>query len=230
MSDEDKNKDKNANPGNGGGDPNLNNPDDKNKNKNDGGDANKGGDTIPKYRFDEVSTRLQTLEKEKADRENQEKAAADKKLADEKKFEELSTKRQSELESANTTIRELKIERAVERVAGKLGAIDTEAVIKLIDKGALKIDKDGNVENAEEVVKALLEAKPFLKGSNGSPANIGGGANPDQANLSKKPISWVKERWADPKWVREKHDDLEGKTGEEYLNDLQSKGLIDYNA
>jgi hypothetical protein len=227
----DDNKDKNGDAGNGGDDKdkNLDNPNDS-KNKNNDGNGNKGDQMIPKYRLDEVSAENQKLKAEKEERERKDREAADKKLADEKKFEELATKRQQDLEKANSTVSEMRIERAVERVAVKLGAVDTEAVIKLLDKSALKFDKDGNVENAEEVVKALLEAKPFLKGSGGSPADIGGGSNPDQPSGAKKPISWVREKWADPKWVREKHEDLEGKTGEEYLNDLQAKGLIDYNS
>jgi len=224
---DDQNKDQNNDkPSDGGDDKNLNKSIDQD-NKNDG---SKGDQSIPKHRFDEVNTELQALRTEKAEREAREKEEADKKLAEEKKFEELSTKRQSELESAMSTIRELKIERAVERVAGKLGAVDTEAVIKLLDKGQLKVDKDGNVENAEEVVKSLLEARPYLKGSSDNPTNIGGGSNPDQPVGTKRPMSWVRERWADPKWVRETHDDLEGMTGEEYLNKLEREGLIDYNS
>lgn len=229
MADDNNNQNPNGGDAGKGGDNQHVNNQNPNPNNNNGVD-NKGDQSIPKYRFDEVSKELQTLKAEKEEREKKDREAADKKLTDDKKFEELATKRQSDLDSANTTIREMKIERAVERVAGKLGAVDTEAVIKLIDKGALKIDKDGNVENAEEVVKALLEAKPFLKGSGGgSPANVGGGSNPAQPTGDKKPISWVREKWADPKWTREKHDDLGGLTGEQYLNKIERDGLIDYN-
>lgn len=231
MSDDNKDN-KNNDVGNGGGDKNLNNSQDsKNQNKNSEGGDNKGGDlTIPKHRFDEVNGEYQKLLKEKEDRDKKDKDAEDKKLTEEKKFEELSTKRQAELESANTTIRTLKVQAAVERIAAKAGAVDTEAVYKLLDQSSITVDDKGQVTGVEEAVKALLEAKPFLKGSGGSPANIGGGSNPDQANSAKKPISWVKEKWADPKWVREKHDDLDGKTGEEYLNKLQADGLIDYQS
>jgi hypothetical protein len=216
--------------GNEGEGKNINNNPDDGKNKNNGEGANKGDLSIPKSRFDEVSNELQTLKTEKEAREKKEREEADKKLLEEKKFEELSTKRQTELESANTTIRTLKVQAAVERVAAKAGAVDTEAVYKLLDQSLIKVDDKGQVSGVEEAVKALLEAKPFLKGSGGSPANIGGGSNPDQATGAKKPISWVKEKWSDPKWVREKHDDLDGKTGEQYLNELQAKGLIDFNS
>jgi hypothetical protein len=213
----------------------INNPnDDKNKNKTNDADKNNGGGDkmIPKTRFDEVNDKLKVLESEKLEREKKDKEADDKKLADDKKFEELATKRGEELEKANDTVRSIRIQSAVERIAAKQGAVDTEAVYALIDKSKIKVDKDGTVEvdSVEEAVKSLLEAKPFLKGSGGSPANIGGGANPDQANSAKKPMSWVKEKWADPKWVRDKHEDLDGKTGEEYLRDLEAKGLIDLNS
>lgn len=231
MSDDNKDQNKNDGGGNANDDKNLNNSQDsKNQNQNSNG-GDKGGDlTIPKHRFDEVNTEYQKLLKEKEDREKKDKEAEDKKLTEEKKFEELSAKRQQELESANTTIRTLKIQAAVERIAAKAGAVDTEAVYKLLDQSSIVVDDKGQVTGVEEAIKALLEAKPFLKGSGGSPANIGGGSNPDQDKSSKKPISWVKEKWADPKWVRDKHDDLDGKTGEEYLNKLQADGLIDYNS
>lgn len=229
MADDNKNQNPNAGNGGEGGDNKHVNNQNPNPNNNNGGNQD-DGKSIPKYRFDEVSERLQKLEAEKEEREKKDREAADKKLVEDKKFEELAAKRESDLNSANTTIREMKIERAVERVASKLGAVDSEAVIKLIDKSALKVDKDGNVENAEEVVKALLEAKPFLKGSgDGSPANVGGGSNPAQPAGNKKPISWVREKWADPSWVRAKHDDLGGLTGEEYLNKIERDGMIDYN-
>ena len=232
MSDDNKDN-KNNDAGNGDGkDKNLNNSQDqKDKNDNSNGGNNKDGEiTIPKHRFDEVNTEYQKLLKDKEDRERKDKEAEDKKLTEEKKFEELSTKRQAELDNANTTIRGLKVQAAVERIAAKEGAVDTEAVYKLLDQSSIKVDDQGQVTGVEEAVKALLEAKPFLKGSSGSAANIGGGSNPDQSDSAKKPISWVKEKWADPSWVRAKHEDLDGKTGEEYLNDLQAKGLIDYNS
>jgi hypothetical protein len=214
------------NPGNGGGDPNKN-PDGSLKTNNDGGKGKEGDQVIPKYRFDEVSNRLQTLEREKSDREAREKVEADKKLADDKKFEELSTKRQSELEQANNTIRTLKIQTAVERIAAKAGAVDPESVYRLLDQTSITVDDKGNLIGAEEAVKKLLEAKPFLMGKSGSPANIGGGSNPEQPTGDKKPLSWVKAHWADPKWCRDKHDDLDGMTGEAYLNKLEKDGLID---
>lgn len=232
MSTEDNNKDNNnGGGGNANDDKNLKSPNDsQNQNNNSNANNNGGEITIPKHRFDEVNGEYQKLLKEKEDREKADKEAADKKLVEEKKFEELSTKRQQDLDQANITIRTLKVQAAVERIAAKSGAVDTEAVYKLLDQTSIKVDDQGNVTGVEEAVKALLEAKPFLIGSGGSPANIGGGSNPDQANSAKKPISWVKERWADPKWVRDKHDDLDGKTGEEYLNKLQADGLIDYNS
>lgn len=228
---EDNNKDQNNGGGNANDDKNLNNSHDSQNQNNNSGANNNGGDiTIPKHRFDEVNGEYQKLLKEKEDREKADREAADKKLAEEKKFEELSAKRQQDLDQANTTIRTLKVQAAVERIAAKSGAVDTEAVYKLLDQSSITVDDKGNVTGVEEAVKALLEAKPFLKGSGGSPANIGGGSNPDKPNSAKKPISWVKERWADPKWVRDKHEDLDGKTGEEYLNKLQADGLIDYNS
>ncbi len=230
MADDNKNNQNPAGGDNGEGGDNKNvNKDSQDPNKDKGGQDDKGGQSIPKYRFDEVSGELQKLKAEKEEREKKDKEAEDKRLAEQGQYKELLTKREEELKGKDATIRTLKIQNAVERAASKAGAIDTEAVLKLVDASKIKEDKEGNLTGVDEAVKELLEAKPFLKGSGNSPANVGGGSNPATPAGNKKPISWVRERWADPKWTREKHEDLGGLTGEEYLNKIEREGQIDYN-
>jgi hypothetical protein len=69
--------------------------------------------------------------------------------------------RAERLESEN---RETRLRIEVERAARKLGAVDDEAVVALVDRGQLEVDADGRPTNAERVVKELLEKRPFLKG------------------------------------------------------------------
>jgi hypothetical protein len=55
------------------------------------------------------------------------------------------------------------IRAAVDREANKQGAIDPDAVFALMDRADLKLTDDGAVTGAEKAVKALLDAKPYLK-------------------------------------------------------------------
>jgi hypothetical protein len=54
------------------------------------------------------------------------------------------------------------IRAAVDREAGKQGAIDPDAVFALMDRTELKLADDGSVAGAEKAVKALLASKPYL--------------------------------------------------------------------
>ncbi len=58
--------------------------------------------------------------------------------------------------------RDALIRTAIEREASKAGAIDPEVVYALVDRSEIAFDDDGRVKGAGKVVKALLEAKPYL--------------------------------------------------------------------
>lgn len=55
------------------------------------------------------------------------------------------------------------IRSAVEREATKAGAVDADVVYALIDRSELTLGDDGSVTGADKAVKALLDAKPYLK-------------------------------------------------------------------
>lgn len=69
----------------------------------------------------------------------------------------------------------------VEREAAKLGIIDPELAALAI-QGKLTIDKDGNPENAAELLQALVKEKPYLVGSS-QPQRVtsGGATNPGKS-------------------------------------------------
>lgn len=219
--------------GDGGNNPNPNpNPNEPkpgdNQNPNGGGDDK----NVPITRFNEVNDKYQKLLKDEEKRKADAKKAEEEALTKNKEFESLATKRGEELEQVKGQLQEVKIQNAVERAAIKLGAVDTEAVYKLLDKSNIKVTDDGKIEGVDEAVKSLIEAKPFLKGEGGqSPSTIGSGSNPDDSAGTKKyPLSWVREKWSDISWTRAKHEDLGGLTGEEFLNKIEDEGRIDQNA
>lgn len=68
------------------------------------------------------------------------------------------------------------INAAVIAEAAKAGAINPQAVAKLLDKTSLTVGDDGQVEGAAEAVTALLEAEQYLVGpSTPNPGPGGGG-------------------------------------------------------
>ena len=87
--------------------------------------------------------------------------------------ERLTKERDEAIAKANNTLMEMKI--ASE--ATKLGAVDTEAVLKLIDRSSIKVDENGLTTGVEEAVKALQTGKTYLFGKPGQP-NIGNPTNP----------------------------------------------------
>lgn len=65
----------------------------------------------------------------------------------------------------------------IESQAAKLGIIDPEAAMKLLDRDGLELDSDGLPTNLEKALAALIKAKPYLVGKT-PPTNAGGVTNP----------------------------------------------------
>ncbi|MGK2898627.1 MAG: hypothetical protein ACSLE9_08050 [Burkholderiaceae bacterium] len=159
----------------------------------------------PSEPFDEArarSTIAAQRESEKAAKAAA-KAAEDRAKAAEDKLKAIEDAEKSELERAQARTAELEaqatereqrlrdqtIRAAVLLEATKQGAIDAEAVFTLIDRAALVIEGEA-VTNAEQAVKNLLAAKPYLvapdgTGGNGIPATPRGGKTPSRAEQTK---------------------------------------------
>lgn len=115
-------------------------------------------------RFKELTSQAQELKTLKA----QEQARAEEEAKKKGEFEKLF----NDQKKANETLR---MDNAITLAAGKVGAVDAEAILKLVDRSKLKIDESGQVVGVEEAVKALLESKPYLAGKGGS---LGNGTSP----------------------------------------------------
>jgi len=164
----------NPNPGNGT-DPKNENPDNK-----DGVDLSKLSDEQFSKLFDDERVwkhpRFKQLSDEaKAGRQ----AKKDKEEAEAKKLEEQG-EYQKLLESERAKNKELLLSQQIQAAAIKAGAVDVEAVTKLIDRNAITVNDDGTITGVDEAVSSLLESKAYLKGdgSNTPPPSVGSGANP----------------------------------------------------
>lgn len=100
------------------------------------------------------------------------------------------------------------IRAAVVAEAQRAGAVDPDAVLAMLPTNAVTIGDDDLVTGADEAVKALLEAKPYLVGkpTRPSPGSADGGQQ------SIKPAQWSRE-------------DLKGKTPEQ-INEARKAGLL----
>jgi hypothetical protein len=127
--------------------------------------------------LDEKLKRLEEFEKAEAERQKAAMSEAERLQAEKeeatKRAEEASEKATKAQEAANQRI----INTEIKSIARSLNANDPADVLALLDKAGVEIDDDGNVQGAEEAVKALKEAKPWMfKQAVG--ADAVGGSNP----------------------------------------------------
>jgi hypothetical protein len=96
-------------------------------------------------------------------------------------FEELAKRKEAELNEYKQKHIQSVTDTRIQTEAAKLGIVDLEAALKLIDRSAIAVSDDGTVSGVEIAVKALLDAKPYLKGGTtptiGAPTNPGGDDN-----------------------------------------------------
>lgn len=182
--------------------------------------------SVPYHRFSEVNSELAELKKAQKEREDSE-------LKKKGKTDELLTKRESELEKVRTELQETRLISAIERAAYAKGIKDTDAAAKLINRNLLEV-KDGQIDGLDEAIDELLEKRPYLADSESSQTtktNIGTGTSPGKEMPKGKvwPYSEVRTKYADVAWTRAKHDEYDGKTGWDVLEQAEKEGRIDYS-
>jgi len=162
-------------------------------------------------RFWEVAFKHERFQKlneraKKADEyeENQGKAEEEK-LKEQKKFEELANKRGEEAATYKGRYEKAMVDNRIITEANKLGVIDPDAAISLIDRKGIKVTDDG-IEGVAEAVKALVEAKPYLTQGVKVP-NIGEGSNPADPNQGQIP-RFKHSQLQDPKFYREHEKEI----------------------
>ena len=108
-------------------------------------------------------------------------------------------KHQESAAQATTELQRLRVERVIDREAGKLG-LDPDMAARLIDWSDLDYDDDGKPKNVEKLVTELVKKWPNLiggapaaNGTNGStprtPATGGGTTNPSSQYRQGVPIT-----------------------------------------
>jgi len=168
-------------------------------------------------RAKEAEQALSKLEKEK-EKELQEK------LKEEGKYKELLEEKEKELDKLSSNLSEYKLNLEVVSIANKLNVVDTDAVVKLLDRNSLDIDKDGNYTNLEEAIKQLISEKPYLaKAGSDVRSNIGSNANATTESQSGDFIitkSELRAKLQDHNWYVENKDNIA---------QWEKEGRIDYS-
>lgn len=134
--------------------------------------------------------------------------AEEKRLADNKKFEELANKRAAERDEIKTKLTNSIQDNRIITEASKIGVVDVEAVLKLVDRSNIKVADDGTITGVEEAVKSLVEGKPYLKGGKPNTTTIGSPSNPgaDGDNQAKR---FKLSQLQDPVFYREHEKDIQ---------------------
>jgi hypothetical protein len=128
--------------------------------------------TIRRQRDEAKTLRAQLKELESLKAKERERQDADKSEAE--KLRIRLEEAQAKLAERDAAFRRAQVEQVIERMARKHNARKPEHITKLIDHTALTLDDEGNPTNAEDLVKDLLKAEPYLVGkveaTNGVPS------------------------------------------------------------
>lgn len=137
--------------------------------------------------------------------EKAEKAREEQELEKKGKHEELAKKAQEERDEWQKKYTQSQVNNSIQAEAAKLGVVDLEAVLKLINRDSITVGDDGTVSGAEDAVKALLESKPYLKGKAGQ-VKLGSPTNPGENtdNIKRFKLSQIQ----DPTFYRENEKDI----------------------
>lgn len=162
--------------------------------------------TIPKHVFDQKNNELKEVKAALAAKEKAEKEARDQALTEQNKFKELAELREKELNETREQVKQTKLENAIERAAARAGAVDSEAVLALIDKSKIQVNGDGTIAGVEEAINALQSNKAYLFGK-GNTVTLGEGTNPSDSNTQVK--SFKLSQLQNAKFYRDNLKDIE---------------------
>jgi hypothetical protein len=164
--------------------------------------------THPRFKsLNERAKMADKLEKQLSD-------AEEAKLADAKKFEELATKRAQERDEVSKKYTQSLQDNRILIEATKIGVVDTDAVLKLVDRSNIHIDDNGVTTGVIEAVQALVATKPYLKGRTGT-ITIGSPTNPG-ADSGNQPSKFKLSQLQDAAFFREHEKEIH----EAYKNHL----------
>lgn len=130
--------------------------------------------------YDELKTKLSEYEKQAEEKRLSELSEVEKAQEQAKQFEAKVQELTAQLEAERTKAQQQAIKNEFIKVASSANIIDIDAAIALSDLSAVEIGEDGKVNGIDDVVKTLVENKPYLVAKKqaqpiGQATNISGG-------------------------------------------------------
>jgi len=137
-------------------------------------------------------------------------AAEQKRLEDNKEFETLAETRKADLDKANDTIKNMRIDQALTNKLVPGGVVDLEAALKLIDRSKVQIDDNGNVSGIDEVIESLKTDKAYLfnKSGGSNDPNLGTPSNNNGGDGGGAPSKFKRSQLKDPKFYADNRDEI----------------------
>lgn len=135
--------------------------------------------TFTHPRFKELTDAQKEL---KARKEADAKLEQDR-LIKEKKFDEVLKQKDEEITGLKTRYQQAQINQAVAAEAIKRGAVDIDAVTKLINQSDVKLNEDGSITGVTEALDALVKDKGYLFKKT---IKVGSGTNPSDADTGEE--------------------------------------------
>lgn len=161
--------------------------------------------TFNHSRFKELTDRANKAKEYEAQEEKTRQA----KLLEEKKFTELIAEKDAKITELTTSQKTSTVNLKILAEAQKVGVVDADTVLQLIDRNGVTLNDDGTVTGVSEAITKLLEAKPFLKGTGQTttPPEIGGATNPG-AEGSNQLKRFKHSQILDPKFYADNEADI----------------------
>ncbi len=140
--------------------------------------------------MDVLRKRATDAEKRAKALEDERKEQARKQLEEEKRFQELYESEKTEREKEVMARRDLMVRMSFMTAAAKAGIIDPDAAYVIAKTmagfGAVAVGEDGAVTGVDELVKQLVETKPYLIGPIKN-HSVGSASNPSSTKVDQKP-------------------------------------------
>ena len=135
--------------------------------------------------YDEIKTKASEYEAQLEAQRLAELSEVEKAQEQAKKFEEQLQQLTAQLEAERTKAQQQAIKNEFIKVASGANIIDIDAAIALSDLSAVTIGEDGAVVGVDDVVKTLVEHKPYLVAKKQAPTigastNVSGGQQADK--------------------------------------------------
>jgi len=149
--------------------------------------------------FDDLKAKLATFESQAEEQRQSELSDVQKAQEQAKQFEDQLATLTAQLEAERNNTRQQAIKNEFIKVASSANIIDIDAAMALSDLSAVEIGEDGKVNGVDDVIKTLVEHKPYLVAKKltqpiGIATNRGSGGQSDKTAEQLLADAWEKAR------------------------------------